>query len=208
MDSTVKIYDISMEIEESMIVYPSNPSPRITQYARIPEQVTNESLICMGSHTGTHVDAGLHVTENGYRSDAIPLDSLYGPCKVLDLTEAGVDIDRIDLEGKGIKDGDILILKTENSLKHYREFRKDFAHISRSGAEYLIEKKVRTVGIDYLSVKKFDADNDVHEMLIHGMTVFEGLYLKDVEPGEYIFAGLPLRISCDAAPARVVLIRE
>ena len=52
----MKFYDVSLPITEETIVFPGNPKPKMTQYATIPKDITNETLICMGSHTGTHVD--------------------------------------------------------------------------------------------------------------------------------------------------------
>ena len=75
-------------------------------------------------------------------------------------------------------------------------------------AEYLVEVGVRTLGFDYLSVKKFGADDDVHCLLIENLTLFEGLDLSAVGEGQYIFSGFPLRIDCDGAPARVILMKQ
>jgi arylformamidase len=73
-------------------------------------------------------------------------------------------------------------------------------------AKQLVNSGVKTLGFDYLSVKKYGTDDDVHSLLINNLTLFEGLNLSEVSEGEYIFAGLPLRIDCDGAPARVILI--
>jgi arylformamidase len=43
-------------------------------------------------------------------------------------------------------------------------------------------------------------------VLLDNLTVFEGLCLKNVEAGEYVFMGLPLKIDEDGAPVRAVLI--
>ena len=75
-------------------------------------------------------------------------------------------------------------------------------------AKYLVEVGVKTLGFDYLSVKKFGGDDDVHEMLINNLTLFEGLDLSKVPDGEYIFLGLPLRMNTDGAPARVILVEH
>ncbi len=203
-----KIHDISMKVEKSMIVYPGNPVPSLRQYSMIPENATNESMICIGSHTGSHVDAGLHVKNGGYVTDDIPLGNFYGPCRVADLTGAGENIDDVDLEPLNLKAGEIILLKTENSIMGYGSFRENFAHVSRSGADLLIAKKVKTLGIDYLSVKKFGADNDVHLDLIDNMTIIEGLDLSSVHPGNYLFCGFPVKLDSDASPIRAVLIEE
>jgi arylformamidase len=131
---------------------------------------------------------------------------LYGPCVVLDLTGVGWEIRAEHLRGQEIPTGGIVLLKTENSLKEYGRFREDYAHLGSDGAAHLVELGVRTIGVDYLSVEPFQGGSQVHEILVRAMTVFEGLYLKDVVPGRYIFAGLPLRIAADGAPARAILI--
>ena len=73
-------------------------------------------------------------------------------------------------------------------------------------AQYIVDSGTKTLGFDYLSVKKYGTDDDVHSLLINSLTLFEGLNLAEVPEGEYVFAGLPLRIDCDGAPARVILI--
>ncbi len=203
----MEIIDISLEIKEGMVRYPGNPAPSISRYASIPERHTNESLITLGSHAGTHVDAPLHIINDDQAADELPLDSFYGQCRVFDLTGVGKEIHRSHLTGFAVRENEIILLKTENSLNQYETFREDFAHVNLDAAEYLVDRRVKTLGVDYLSVKKFGGDQEVHEVLIRNLTLFEGLYLADVEPGTYIFVGLPLRIKCDGAPARAILIR-
>lgn len=204
---SAKIYDISMEIKEGMLVYPGNPHPAFKQYARIPKNVTNESLIKIGSHTGTHVDAGRHVSNSGYTADKLPLNSFIGSCRVIDLSKHGDAIHESDLKGRLGREK-IILLRTSNSSKQYARFRKDFAHVAMDAAQYLVKHKVRTLGIDYLSVKAFGRDDDVHSLIINNMALFEGLYLKHVRPGTYTFVGLPLRMATDGAPARALLVRR
>lgn len=204
----VKYHDVSLPIREGMIVYPDNPQPSIQRYSSIPKEKVNESLITLGSHTGTHVDSKLHIQKDADGVEALPLDSFYGKCKVLDLTHVENEIHRKDLEGYMLGKGDIVLLKTRNSKRGYRQFRSDFVHVKLNAAEYLVDAGVKTLGFDYLSVKKFGGDDEVHEILINNMTLFEGLNLSEVPEGEYLFIGLPLRISCDGAPARVILIKD
>ncbi|HER54613.1 MAG TPA: cyclase family protein [Candidatus Bathyarchaeota archaeon] len=203
-----KFYDISLEIKEGMVVYPGNPHPQIRQYASIPKNKTNESLICIGSHTGSHVDTMKHIQSEAAGSATLPLDAFYGKCKVVDLTSVEKAIHREDIEGYSIKPGDIILLKTKNSQRGYQEFREDYVHVKLDAANYLVESGVKTLGFDYLSVKEFESDDEVHEILIENLTLFEGLNLAEVPEGEYTFIGLPLRIDSDAAPARVILIEN
>lgn len=201
----MNIIDISMEIDEEMTTYPGNPSPSFEQYSSIPEDVTNETRISTGSHTGTHVDAPRHVKDDGKTAASMDLNQCYGPCRVVDIGEddyvAEAHVDDVD----PVED-ETVIFKTKNTYDD--SFDEDYAYISRGAARRLIEADVKAVGVDYLSVKRFDGDNDVHEALITNMTVYEGLKLDHVEPGSYTFAGFPLKIGVDAGMTRAVLIER
>jgi len=204
----VKFYDISLIIDEDIVVYPGTPRVSIKRLSSIPQDNVNDSIITFGSHTGTHIDSPLHISTDGKDASQIDISSFYGQCKVLDLTQINLEIHKEDLEGYNLKEGEIVILKTLNSIRGYKEFRKDFVHIKLDAAQYLVKKKVKTLGVDHLSVKKYGSDHDVHELLINNLTLFEGLNLSNVSAGKYLFLGLPLRIVCDGAPARVILIES
>jgi arylformamidase len=113
----VRFHDLSLPITEPMIVYPGNPKPKIARYASIPTDKTNESLICIGSHTGAQVDSKLHIQNNASGAASLPLDSFFGKAKVFDLSSVELEIHRRDLERYSIGKGDIVLLNTKNSLR-------------------------------------------------------------------------------------------
>jgi len=202
-----KIHDISMQVTPDTIVYPNNPIPEVSVIRKVPQASSTLSQIVLGSHTATHADSLAHVKENAPTTETLPLPSLVGECRVLDLTHAR-QVSKEELKKHAPKQGEILLLKTDNANHAYEKFREDFAHVTLNGAQYLAEKKVKTLGVDYLSVQKFHSGNQlVHLTLLQaGITVFEGLDLRKIRPGTYFFAGLPLKIAADGAPARAVLI--
>lgn len=204
----VKFYDISLLINEDIIVYPGGPNVSIKPLATIPDDKVNESLITFGSHTGTHIDSPLHISNNGKDAGQIAISSFYGQCRVLDLTRVNLEVHKEDLEVFNLRADEIVLLRTQNSIRGYKEFREDYVHIKLDAAQYLIECGIKTLGVDHLSVKKFGGDDEVHELLINNLTLFEGLNLSEVPAGEYLFVGLPLRIVCDGAPARAILIES
>ncbi|TXT55494.1 MAG: Metal-dependent hydrolase [Promethearchaeota archaeon] len=203
-----KFYDISLLLNENTIVYPGNPQISIEQYAFIPDASVNESKISFGVHSGTHVDSPYHIKKDGKKANQLKLESFYGDCKVLDLTHVNLEIHKDDLLEFDLREGNIILFKTQNSLRGYKEFRKDFVHVKYDAADYLVEVGIKTLGVDYLSVKKFGGDDEVHELIITNMTLFEGLNLKEVSEGEYTFIGLPLKLEADGSPARVVLLEK
>jgi arylformamidase len=203
-----EFFDISQLITEGMVVYPGNPEPSIERYASLPRDRVNESILTLGSHTGTHVDSKLHLREGREGAASLPLESFYGKCRVFDLVHVEEEIHSQDLEEFQIDPGDIVVLKTRNSTLGYVKFFENYVHLKMNAAEYLVNAGVKTLGFDYLSVKKLDGDDDVHELLINNMTLFEGLNLAGIHEGEYMFLGLPLLIDADGAPARVILVKE
>ena len=202
--------DISLKIDEDIVCYPGNPEPVIEKYRRIPEDSTTESEIDIGSHTGTHVDAPQHIQENGETVKDLDLENFYGEAQVLNLTSCRKKVDIEDLREKDI-DTDIVLLKTDNSNHQYQDFREDFTYLTLEGVEYLVQEGVKTVGIDYLSLVKFDGGEDAtkaHQKANKEMNVIEGLDLSNVEPDSYIFSGMPIKTDTDGAPMRAVLITE
>jgi arylformamidase len=88
-----------------------------------------------------------------------------------------------------------------------KPFDRDFIYLTEEGAEYLVEKHIRMVGIDYLSIGHYEKGQETHRLLLGGgVWIIEGLFLGGVEPGEYDFVCLPLRLEgADGAPARAIL---
>jgi len=196
----MRIYDISLPLNNQTIIYPGNPGIFIESYKSIPNYSTNLSKITFGSHTGTHVDAPRHVDSSALGIDKIDLAACIGPCRVLDFTEVPEKITVQDLEKHNIKSGERVLAKTKNSL-----------YLDGDAADYLAEIGIILFGIDSLSVKKRGgADTRAHTSLLRkNIVIFEGLDLSQIDPGKYKFVGLPLKFTdLDGAPARAVLIKD
>ena len=206
----LKIHDVSLRVREGMMVYEGNPQPKVDWVKKMPERTANESVLTLGSHTGTHMDAELHAKSGGWKVSELKLEKVVGKCRVLDLAdvEIGAGIGEKELAGFGIKKGEIIVLKTKNSGRGFGEFKSDFVHVSMDGAEYLVKCGIAAVGIDSLGIQKFHSGNmKVHQVFLeNGIPIFEGLDLGKVVAGEYFFVGLPINVEAEAAPARVILI--
>lgn len=101
-----------------------------------------------------------------------------------------------------------LLFKTRSSELWAREgFQDDYVSLDESGAQALLDRGVRLVGVDYLSIERFGGDGSVHRMLLaSGVVGLEGLDLRAVRPGIYQLICLPLRIEgADGSPCRAVL---
>jgi arylformamidase len=206
------LLDISRPIFTGMAIYPRNPPVEIAPAKRIATgDSSNVSLLTLGSHTGTHVDAPLHMDDAGAGVDEVSLDAMIGPAIVIDIPDAVRSIGAADLATR-IGSHTRVLLRSRNSARFAAtgKFEEDFTYLAPDGAALLVERGVRFVGVDALSVEQYHAGHHrSHDTLLRaGVAVVEGLALENVAPGEYQVVCLPLRIrGCDGAPARVVLIR-
>jgi arylformamidase len=202
--------DVSVTLHSGMVHWPDNPPVQIEREMSIDRgDAANVSKIAMGSHTGTHMDAPIHFVPGGEGIDMLPLDATMGEARVIASTDA-VSIKRAELEPHDIQRGERILFKTRNSNRVWNtdEFDEDFVYISADAAEYLAERGVRTVGVDYLSVGGYKQDGiETHYALLGaGIWIIEGLNLASVEPGNYELVCLPLKIAGgDGAPARAIV---
>jgi arylformamidase len=206
-----RIYDISVPIRSGGLVYPGNPEIDIAlQQAVAKGASANVSTIKFGSHTGTHADASRHFFDDGQPVDKIPLDRLIGRALVIGFGDDVRSVGAAELQQHDLKDHKRILLRTRNSpFLSRKEFVKDYTFLAPDGAQYLVDKGVELVGIDYLSIEQFHSGHHrTHRTLLErSVVIVEGLDLSEPPSGEYQFICLPLRIEgCDGAPARAVLI--
>lgn len=207
---TANLIDISMPISGRSPAWPGSPGAEVSRLKSIAAGVEAQvSSLTMDIHTGTHLDAPSHMIEGGASFDDYALERGVGEAVVLDVGDA----DRLDaetLEPLLPPGAQRVLLRTRNSADPgllEGPFSTDFAALTLSGAECLIEHGVELVGIDSLSIQLFGDPIDTHLALFRaGVTILEGLYLAGVTPGRYELLCLPLRLlDCEGAPARAVL---
>lgn len=207
----MKILDVSWPISEVMTAYKDKRVVQIEAVKSFAQDNVRDSVMRLGSHTGTHVDAPAHFLQDGKTIDQVRLERLVGPCKVLSVTLADGVITDEHLMPYSIAEGDIILLKTSNSaLGATEKFNAQFVYLDESAARYLGQKKVKAVGIDYLGVERGQPEHQTHITLFsHDVVVIEGLRLQHVPAGDYFFVCLPLYVlGIEAAPARAILIES
>ena len=210
----MKVIDISWPISTATTGYKDKDVVKFDEVKNFTADGVRDSNIHLSSHTGTHIDAPAHFLREGITIDQVHLDRFIGFCKILDLTDVAERITYDWFEehhANEIKENDIIVLKTTNSMKSPTEkFTPHFVYLETSGATYLKEKKIKSVGIDYLGIERSQKGHPTHETLMSAdIGIVEGLRLDHVKPGKYFFVCLPLyTIGLEAAPARACLISE
>lgn len=202
--------DISLTIETGRIVWPGDPGVEVSKLMQIEKgDICNTSLLTCPVHVGTHVDAPLHFVDGGDGIESLPLYSLAGKAKVFEIINK-TEIPLGEIENSDIDEGDIVLFKTINSSVYLKEksFNEKYVYLSTEAAEYLVMKKIATVGIDYYSIAGVNNNLiECHQVLLGAkVTIIEGLDLSGISPGEYEFVCLPLKIKgSDGSPARAII---
>ena len=220
-----EIIDVTYDLHEGMLTFtaPWHPVVSVTQIGRIWLEGRETREVRLGTHTGTHVDAPLHVMSKGTSIEEIPLERLVGRVTMLDFSFIGrrgeVSVKQLKRVGLGKK-----VLFRFGWGVHWgtRQFYKDWPYFSKSAAAYLIGEGVEMIGLDTPSpdnssivlsgeVLGSEADSPIHKMLLRANVVLVEYVAnldKVVDFEGWNIAALPLRIrGADGSPARVILFR-
>ena len=208
----MKLIDISVPLQSNLPVYPGNTPFAVEGIKRLARgDSSNVSTLHMSAHAGTHVDAPRHFFDAAPGTESLSLDLLLGRARVVEIATRTA-ISAADLSPLDLSEDIRLLIKTHNSsLWATPEFHADYVGLTESAARLLVDRGVKLVGVDYLSVEEFKKPGAPahHVLLASGTIVIEGLNLRDVEPGVYDLVCLPLLVpGCDGAPARAILRRN
>lgn len=205
------IIDISLPLTSDMPIWPGDKKLSLFQTKSLEKgDSCNVSDLQCGVHVGTHIDAPRHFLDNGKNIDEIDLDVLVGSTIVGYLPKVDI-IERSDLENLDLPDNiERLLLRTKNSelwKNNVKEFKKDFVALAPDAAQWIVDRGIKLVGIDYLSIAPYEEGLDTHRILLEvDIVILEGLNLADVSPGNYKLTCLPLfLVGSEGSPARAIL---
>jgi arylformamidase len=202
----MKRYDVTMPITPTMMVYKNKEEKKPIFHVddQLAAGKSYETTLTMNLHTGTHMDFPLHMQENGSTSTGFDPSTLLRMVRVIELRQTNI-IEKKHLEALGLRRGDFVLFKTDNSF--IETFAFDFTFVSQDAARYLVTCGIAGVGIDALGIERDQPDHQTHHTLMNaGILILEGLRLKDVPAGDYDMIALPLSIpNRDALPLRVLL---
>jgi arylformamidase len=211
MESFLIIHDISLTLSSELISWPGEGSLELTKIYSISNgDNCNVTKLSLSTHQGTHIDSPHHFIDDGRTSEDINLESLIGLCLVIDVVGCAI-INKEHIDKYDFNKYKRIIFKTNNSSlwkENIKYFDKNFVSLSLEAAQYLYNKGVILVGIDYLSIEEFSSTTHaVHKVLLgNNIVIIEGLNLSDISEGCYELICLPIKLrGSDGSPARAVL---
>ena len=212
---TVQVLDLTHPIEETMPVFPGTEPPRLTRANTLERDGFRETLLCLYSHTGTHMDAPAHMLEEGATLDALSVDRFLGPALVVDVSDlrgASVTVQRLEPHREALDRTAFLLLHTGWDRYWGQEaYFGPFPCLTPEAAAWLEPFPLKGVGADSISFDPMDSrEFPVHHALLgRGLVLVENLTGLDRLPREgALFGAFPLRyVGADGAPVRAVGMR-
>lgn len=203
-------YDATASLGGNTIVYPGDP---VFNSKTIFEVGNNSefglSKIEFSNHAGTHIDFPSHVIRNGKSSSDYDISHLIGPGVIIKVPNNANSIGIKHVNNIDIPKDSIVFFKTRNSeLLKNGPTKNDYVYIEDDLAQLLIDKEVRIVGIDYLSVDNPKNESlSVHKKLLsNDILIVENLSLSKIEEGNCVIYISPLKVeNMDGLPSRVLI---
>jgi kynurenine formamidase len=202
----MKLIDLSQPLYDGAPNCPAHPPVRSEIIADHPEVGWRVELLTLASHTGSHVDAPYHKLADGANLDQIPLERFTGRAWIADLRDSTADrpigpgllaerltgdlTDRIVLlaTGWGRRRA-----KTDEWLHHP-------PYLTPDGAAWLVERRIRGVGIDHYSIagSRDPINPQTHTVLLGAnVWIVEELSFPDAifaVPAPFEFMCLPINL--------------
>lgn len=194
--------DLSVPVNEQTPVYPGDPSTKISPAGVLANDGYCDHYISIGTHVGAHIDAPMHMLEGGKSLDQMPLEQFMGKGRLVEVI--GNDFNAV--KQASIQSGDIVLFLTGMSDKYYDPvYFEEYPAMSEEVAKYLVEIKIKMVGVDACSVDNQDGF-PIHKILLGGnVLIIENLTnLRQLADKNFTIYALPINLQIDGSPARVI----
>lgn len=210
-----EIIDLSVTIEPGMATWPTNPEIVLQDIQTFDKDGYKEELYSSSTHTGTHIDAPVHMHPPGKPVDMIELGILVQEayCIRPAIRDGEIHLAELKEEWKKAYDGHAILINTgwdrkrgKNDTWHY-----NFPGLAEDTVDFLGSHGISIIGIDTLGIEPaFHKGFPVHRGLEkYGITFIEDMTnlqsLKAEKP--YLLVALPLKLkNASGSMARVIAL--
>ena len=135
------IYDVTVPVSNELPTWPSDPGVEITDWRSFASgDGVNVSMLNLGAHTGTHVDAPAHFIQGAAKVESLSLDALIGEALVIEVPEEFQAIDEEFVQKHYVTGTERVLFKTRNSAfwsEAEPQFHTDFTYLDLPAARWL-----------------------------------------------------------------------
>ena len=154
----MRLIDLSQPVYDGSPNCPAHPPVKSEILRDHPAHGWRVEVLTLSNHTGSHVDAPLHKVAGGACLDDIPLECFAGPARIADLRGIGpsapITVDLLKAKLPADLRDQIVLLATGWGDKCAKsdEWLWRSPYLDPDAAAWLVERKVRGVGIDHYSI--------------------------------------------------------
>ena len=203
------IIDISRMLWPDVATWPGDTRFDLTTVLdRTQGHSVNLTTITMSAHTGSHVDAPRHYTDEGLTVERMSLRPFWGLAQVVTINKPPGPLFPQDLADYDLSQAPRLLVHTAASSFDPTLFPHNIHYPSPPLANYLGSLGIVLFGSDAPSMDKTDDPHlPGHNALLHNnIAILEGLDLTQAPDGLYELVALPLKIQGgDGSPIRAAL---
>ena len=184
----MKIFDLSQPTYNACPAWPTYELTSVTYEKVVGNDGYTAERIDFNSHTGTHLDAPFHFFPGKATIDEIPIDRFIGRAQIINLDgiapRTGIDKARLEPYLPRIQPDDIVLINTGWHKKRAlsTEYYHDWPYVTGDGAEALLARKIKGVGIDGMSLGGWyeGTGRPCHEVLLsHDIWILEEICFPD-----------------------------
>lgn len=231
------LVDLSHSFDGDTIYWPTSPSG--FELERLSFGIVDGGYFYAANsfstpeHGGTHIDAPIHFSEQGWSLDEIPVDRFLGSAIVIDVSDkirkdqdyrlTVSDIEQFEKVHGRIKAGAMVLMRTDHSRywpdaakylgsdKHGDASDLHFPGYGGAAAKLLVEvRRVNAIGIDTASIDYGPSKDFIVHQIVgkHNVLGFENLtHLDKVSPVGATLIALPMKIGGGSGgPLRVIAL--
>lgn len=209
----MRIIDLSLPIDNDL------RGAEIRPAKQLETDGWNATTLSLYSHCGTHADAPRHFLPEGATLDQQALEVCVGPAILVDVAPAQpkelITVQHLGDLAINLEPGARLLIRTDwYKRAGTPEYRDELPRISQALAQWMVERKVKLLGVEPPSVA--DVNNlqeltEVHQTLFRGnVMIVEGLAnLDQITTATVEFIALPLKVmGGDGSPVRAIAIEK
>ncbi|ELY77664.1 cyclase family protein [Natrinema pallidum DSM 3751] len=208
--------DLSHPIETGMQTYPDDPAVTVRRHATHDDHGVRVDALECGSHTGTHVDAPIHVDPDGTPLDAYPVERFVFDAVRVDCRDLAA---RKPIPAARVPavDADLAVFWTGWDSHWGTERYLEHPFLSPAAAVTCVDREfdvaVDTLNPDPTPTDSATADEPAgfqahHALLGNEQLILENLTGLGAAGDRFELRAYPLALGTDGAPVRAVAVDE
>lgn len=191
--------DLSHQINPQTPVYPGDPAVVIEPAGVMAHDGYNDSILTLGTHIGTHIDAPAHMIADAATLDSYSVDRFTGMALCIDARNGFVlpaDTSTVDA-----------IFFCTGASNRFTEpsYWQEYPVMSNLEFQEILKHKISIIGVDTGSVDNSEDFPNHKSLLGNDILIIENLTnLSELMGKTFEFTALPLNVALDGAPCRVI----